>query len=623
MNHRRPILVVLFGVLVCGAAWLLYTSSPPSPAKSSPQNVEAANQVLAPAPLPALPTSPFSNTGDEAEYVGSSACVECHQEEADAYLATGMGRSLAEVTLAAEPPDAGFDHPLSGRRFEVTRAGGRLRHRETLAATSQVLADHAADFVVGSGKHSRSYLVEVDGFLVESPITWYASKQAWDMSPGYDRRIHAGFRREAPEKCLFCHAGRAVAIDESLHRIRFEEHAIGCERCHGPGSLHVERQRSGAADQEEANSIDHSIVNPAHLSRELADAVCQQCHLTTTAYVDARGRSPADFRPGLSLAHFRHYFHSDESASSMRVVGHVDQLLLSRCYQQSGSLSCTTCHNPHAFPSLEEREQVYRNICLSCHDVDSCSVSSDVRERQSPTNDCVACHMPSTPTDIPHMAYTNHRIGLPHGETNKEKPGAVELAPLLDLSFLPEADRNRSLGLAYFQLSTQTSGRREAAIYRSRAAALLSRAAQESLRDGEVAAALAQIVWPRDRNAATAYAAQALEARKLSAVSRVNSLYALAAANCEQQRHDEALPILRRLTALRRNAGDWLLIGDCLLVDNRLDEAIAAYEKAVQIDPNLTEIHETLDVCYDRADNPQAARAQRKLAAAIDEAMSE
>ena len=33
-------------------------------------------------------------------------------------------------------------------------------------------------------------------------------------------------------------------------------------------------------------------------------------------------------------------------------------------------------------------------------------------ERESLANDCVQCHMPHSPTDIPHLAFTHHRIGI-------------------------------------------------------------------------------------------------------------------------------------------------------------------------------------------------------------------
>src|SRR5262249_46486789 len=171
-----------------------------------------------------------------------------------------------------------------------------------------VLSDYPLKYVVGSGRHSLTYLVEADGFLVESPVTWYTSKKQWGMSPGYDQPVHLGFERPADEGCLICHAGRAEAVEGSWHRMRVTEAAIGCERCHGPGSLHVERHTGpdgGAAKP--PTGTDNTIVNPAHLPRELAEAVCQQCHLRGSATVPAPGSKQSDFRPGLPLQRFRHH----------------------------------------------------------------------------------------------------------------------------------------------------------------------------------------------------------------------------------------------------------------------------------------------------------------------------
>src|SRR5262245_5553454 len=87
-----------------------------------------------PFPLTPLSFSPFRNTGPEARYVGSQACVTCHPGEHASHGRTGMGRAMAEVLPDREPPDAVFDHALSGRRFQVYRKDGKLRHREALLA---------------------------------------------------------------------------------------------------------------------------------------------------------------------------------------------------------------------------------------------------------------------------------------------------------------------------------------------------------------------------------------------------------------------------------------------------------------------------------------------------------
>src|SRR5262249_20665908 len=149
---------------------------------------------------------------------------------------------------------------------------------------------------IGSGNVAHTYVAEDDGFLVESPVTWYANRRMWDMSPGFDKAKHSSFQRAVNQECLYCHTGRVTCIDSSRERLAIHELAIGCERCHGPGSLHVARHaRAGSA----LDSPDDTIVNPKRLDRELGEAICQQCHLLGDARVTLRGRQPDGFRPGL------------------------------------------------------------------------------------------------------------------------------------------------------------------------------------------------------------------------------------------------------------------------------------------------------------------------------------
>src|SRR5262249_19468199 len=157
------------------------------------------------------------------------ACAECHREQHRSYLLTAHSRALSDLDPAAEPPDGAFDDPASGRSYRVYRQGGRLRHEEILrTAEGQEggRADVPVRYVIGSGHFTRSYLVEVDGFLHESPITWYASGGRWRTSPGYDSPQHWGFERPVDVGCVFCHAGRAEPAEGTSHRMVFHEKAI-------------------------------------------------------------------------------------------------------------------------------------------------------------------------------------------------------------------------------------------------------------------------------------------------------------------------------------------------------------------------------------------------------------
>jgi hypothetical protein len=551
-----------------------------------------------------LPASPYLNTGPAAHYVGSDACRACHEDRHASFRSTGMGRSMAEAGPAREPPDAGFDHPASGRRYQVEHRDGKLWHRELLLAAGSnqvVLAEHPVRYVVGSGRHSLTYLAEADGFLVESPVTWYTSRKAWGMSPGYDHPDNPGFERAAGEGCLVCHAGRAEAVDRSLHRMKVTEAAIGCERCHGPGSLHAARH-SGPPDGHHEGA-DLTIVNPSRLSRELAEAICQQCHLRSDATIVARGRSPSDFRPGLPLQAVRADYQVESGRGSMTVVGHVEQMHLSRCYQSSDKLTCLTCHSPHAEPKPGDRVAHYGAACLGCHAPDRCTVDPKRRQAESPENDCTRCHMPTAPTEIPHLAFTHHRIGVHRGPpvtTAAPATSGEGLRAVLDLSHLSETDRARSLGLGYLEAANRSKEPDRAARFREEGLRLLSGVREAGLRDPAVEVGLGRLRFDLGLGGAGKHAVAALADPGLAGQDRCTALFLLADEYHTGGRNREAVEALHELTRLRRHPTDWLLLADCEGALGNQAGKEEALESATRINPRLWKVHQYLAEQYRR-----------------------
>jgi hypothetical protein len=568
-------------------------------------------------PLPAISSSPFLNTRADVAYVGSEACRACHARHDLSFRRTGMGRSMAQLDPSQEPPDGAFAHLLSKRRYQVRRTDGQLWHRELLTtdgAGETLLAEFPLKYVVGSGRHSRTYLVEVDGFLTESPVTWYASKKRWDMSPGYDGPDQEGFARPVDESCLFCHAGRVENVGGSLHKLRIVEAQISCERCHGPGALHVARQRA-EADGAIASDIDYTIVNPAHLARDLAEAICQQCHLQTSATALARGRKLTDYRPGLPWQDFKHDYQLESPDSAMRVVGHVEMLHLSRCYQASPKLTCTTCHDPHDAGRKAGRAEATQSACLSCHAPERCTVDKQRRDKESPENNCVHCHMPRSPTDIPHLAFTHHKIGVhaKRPDAAPAPPAAAALKPVLDLSGLGPVERQRSLGLAYLDMGEKQRSPEMAAPYLQRALESLTAASDAGLRDPALSASMDVARFLLFR--AVPENSAALTHPDLSVPERCTALYVLAHSDVLQGRFQAALTHLLQLTRLRRNAADWLLLAGCRQALGDPAAAIAALEQAVRINPRLWQAHQQLADHYRQSGNRERTAWHERRAA--------
>jgi tetratricopeptide (TPR) repeat protein len=367
------------------------------------------------------PASAYANTRLAVRYVGDSACTNCHGKIVETFREHPMGRSLSPIATATNTGgDEASGRPLfvsHGLEYSIERRDGRVLHQETRRDPSgRIVARNEVEvqFVLGSGSQGIAYLVERDGFLFQSPISWYVEKRKWDLAPGYEK-LNVHFDRPVASTCLYCHANRVEPVAGTINRYQppiFQGHAIGCERCHGPGELHVRRPSI-------VDGRDTTIVNPAGLEPSLRDAVCEQCHLLGHRRVVKLDRREEDYRPGLPFDQFWSVFEPAAGKAEDRFVGQVEQMHESRCFRASrGGLGCISCHDPHQRPRPESKAQYYRERCLECHADRGCNLPSALRLARSQTDDCISCHMPdANRTDIIHAVATDHRIlRKPDGE---------------------------------------------------------------------------------------------------------------------------------------------------------------------------------------------------------------
>jgi Tfp pilus assembly protein PilF len=571
----------------------------------------ASEQSPSTFPVPEYSASRYLNTGPDAHHVGIAVCAECHPKNHHSYLLTPHSRAMCDVDPKTEPPDGSFVHKATGRSYRIYRRDGQLRHEEVLRTPEGkeiARVDLPVRYRVGSGNFARNYLVETDGFLKESPISWYEAKNKWDVSPGYDAPRHWGFERAITVGCLACHAGRLEPVESKVHQMIVHEKAIGCENCHGPGSRHVELHR---AKKYVAGTEDLTIVNPAKLSRPLLESVCGACHINGPASILLRGRTDTDYRPGMPLTDYRIDYRLDDGNERMTVVGHFEQLRQSACYQKSKDLSCLSCHNPHASEKPQDRVAFYRKKCLSCHVEKGCKQEKAERLKKEPADSCIACHMPHGDTEIAHVSFTHHRIGR-HG---KQTPadldrGVPRLVPTDDVSHLSNLEQKLNLGLAYHAASQKVERYPEyVSVFRERARELLETVRATGLREGEMALTLAEIYFARrEFNRASARAREAVEAKDSSGDVRSVALTLLA--SCEMQQYDfeSASERFKELTGMRHSSDDWRLLGLCYLKLDQPQKALEPLSKALAIRPYHPATHVNLAQMYQQlGDSSRAA----------------
>jgi tetratricopeptide (TPR) repeat protein len=105
------------------------------------------------------------------------------------------------------------------------------------------------------------------------------------------------------------------------------------------------------------------------------------------------------------------------------------------------------------------------------------------------------------------------------------------------------------------------------------------------------------------RGEATQRLETALAHADLPVQLRCDGLQSLARVRAGAGRYGEAVDLLHQLTRLRRQADDWLLLGQYEQARNQPAQAIEALESAVRINTWLPDVHRSLMQFYQRQGN--------------------
>jgi Flp pilus assembly protein TadD len=362
--------------------------------------------------------SAWKNVYDTSvHYVGMQKCRTCHEGIYQTYIQTGMGQSFGPATReksAADfdshalvyDKDLDFYYKPFWKNDSLYILEFRLEGKDTVHKREQRI-----DYVVGSGQHTNSHIFTVNGYTYQAPITFYTQKRQWDLAPGFENGANTRFSRLIEMECMSCHNGLPEFVHTSLNKYTTIKNGIDCERCHGPGSLHVEQKIAGDI-VDTSRTPDYSIVNPRRLSTELQNNICQRCHLQGIAVLND-GKTFFDFRPGMKLSEVMNVFmpQYEGARDKMIMASHVERMKKSPCYVNSGKMSCITCHNPHVSVKFTPVSQ-YINACNSCHGAQAQPhCTEDIAVRKKVNDNCITCHMPHNGSiDIPHVAVTDHYI---------------------------------------------------------------------------------------------------------------------------------------------------------------------------------------------------------------------
>jgi hypothetical protein len=528
-------------------------------------------------------------------YVGMQTCRSCHAEVYNTYIQTGMGQSFDHATKQKSAADFSPAHALVydkdldfyykpyWDKDSLYIMEFRTESNDTVHKRIQRI-----DYIVGSGQHTNSHIFNANGYLYQAPITFYTQKHQWDLAPGFEKGANSRFGRMIESECMTCHNGYPDFVVNSQNKYVSLKTGIDCERCHGPGSLHVEQKMAGKI-VDTSKGPDYTIVNPRRLPTELQNNLCQRCHLQGISVLND-GKSFFDFHPGMKLSEVMNVFmpQYEGAQDKMIMASHVERMKKSNCYVSSGKMSCITCHNPHVSVKVTPRTQ-YINACNSCHGAkDGCTEDSKVREAKG--NDCVTCHMPRNGSiDIPHVAVTDHYIRKrPIDDAAKSK-----ITAFLGLQSFnndnPDAITKARAYMEFYERYNSNKGLLDSALY------YLDKQKDIEANQKQNRDYIRAYFLLNDYKRITGYAA----ALKPDATKDAWTCYRIGEAYMQMQDATSAISWYKQAVAIWPYSLDFQSkYGNCLLALHKVDEATKAYQYILSQNPDYVSANTNLGFIY-------------------------
>lgn len=324
--------------------------------------------------------------------IGDEACRGCHAKQVESYFATAhhlTSRPPAEASIRGSFAQGRSilrtSNPSLHFRMEA-KADGFYQTALWSFTSTAFSRTERIDVVVGSGRVGQTYLYWNHDRLFQLPVSYWSDLDSWVNSPGY-RDGTANFERPVHPRCLECHLTYAEPVEPASAPNRYKPeslvYGISCEHCHGPGRGHAEAMKQ--------KSSSPKLVSLKKLARDRQMDVCAQCHGGRRFPVAAA----FSYLPGEPLDYFYRRDQANPTAPADVHGNQIALLQMSRCYQASSDLVCTTCHDVH---QVQRDADSFSDRCLKCHRAEVCGEYP--RLKQEILTGCVGCHMPVQPSKL-------------------------------------------------------------------------------------------------------------------------------------------------------------------------------------------------------------------------------
>jgi predicted CXXCH cytochrome family protein len=269
-------------------------------------------------------------------------------------------------------------------------------------------------FTYGS-KWKQRYFTKIGDDYFVFPAQWDVQNMTWrPYSPRAGTEWWTDFypaeqmQRPAGPLCDGCHS-----VNYDVRTKTVTEWNVGCERCHGAGSVHARDERA------------NSIVNPARLDPVRADDVCIQCHSQGQPIKNPiEGRYfdwPVGYQPGGNLSDLwrleEHHLGEETFTHWPEGTAHKNRMQGNDYVQSQMYLKgvrCFDCHDAHGTEHEADLRLPGNAVCVQCHSPvlqpgPRGPIEFHTQHRaNSEGSKCVACHMPAIQQTIANVNVRSH-----------------------------------------------------------------------------------------------------------------------------------------------------------------------------------------------------------------------
>lgn len=270
-----------------------------------------------------------------ATYVGSATCAGCHKDLAEAYQKTGHASALVKIADGAAPtyPYTTVENPPEGWTWaDVSYVIGGYNWAARFVDKNGYIITDKPGATTADAAYLNQYNFAND--ILSTSAGWVS--------------FHAG-EANVPMDCGKCHTtgyqpnGKQDKLEGLVGT--WAEASVGCEACHGPGSLHM------------ANPY----ATPLKIDR--SSEACGECHNSgDLTQVAAENGFIAQ------QAQYNEMFQSKHLVLQCSMCHNPHQGVVQLRQEKAATTTRTTCENCHYQEAQNQKYIVHKSFgCLSCH----------------------------------------------------------------------------------------------------------------------------------------------------------------------------------------------------------------------------------------------------------------